>query len=169
MPAPLDVAYLHELYECDPETGRLFHKSGRSGVRGGSPAGWRHWHNGIMVTINGSNYKASIVIWAMVNGRWPAGPPTEIIEHSDRDQFNNKISNLRLATVSQNQMNKNLRKDNQTNHTGVHYSSREWRYKAYIKVNYKRIHLGTFMTLEEAVKARREAELKYFGEFAPKE
>ena len=35
-----------------------------------------------------------------------------------------------------------------------------------IYINNKRIHLGSFDTEKEALKARRKAEKKYFGEFA---
>lgn len=39
---------------------------------------------------------------------------------------------------------------------------------AHISINKKQIYLGNFPSFEEAVKARKEAEEKYFGEFAPK-
>jgi hypothetical protein len=38
---------------------------------------------------------------------------------------------------------------------------------AEIKADSQKVHLGRFLTLEEATKVRRAAELKYFGEFAP--
>jgi hypothetical protein len=39
-------------------------------------------------------------------------------------------------------------------------------WEAYITVNYKRTYLGRFVDFKEAVKARKEAEEKYFGEFS---
>lgn len=45
--------------------------------------------------------------------------------------------------------------------TGVYIQ--KGRYRAEITVNRKRIFLGSFTTLAEAVKARRVAEIKYFG------
>ena len=40
------------------------------------------------------------------------------------------------------------------------------RWYANIKVNKENIRLGSFVTKEEAIEARREAEIKYFGEYA---
>ena len=36
---------------------------------------------------------------------------------------------------------------------------------AQITVNYKNIHLGRYENIEDAIKARKEAEVKYFGEY----
>ena len=41
---------------------------------------------------------------------------------------------------------------------------KKWRVE--IVVNGKKIRCGRYKTIEEAAKARKEAELKYFGEFA---
>lgn len=41
------------------------------------------------------------------------------------------------------------------------------KWRAYITVNKKQISLGLFNKKEDAIKARKEGELKYFGEFAP--
>ena len=56
------------------------------------------------------------------------------------------------------------RKENKNNTAGVTGVSfaKDGQYRAYIYVNRKQIHLGVFDTLEEAAKARRVAEIKYF-------
>lgn len=41
------------------------------------------------------------------------------------------------------------------------------KWKATIKVNKKKVHLGTFVSKEDAIIARLKAEKKYYGEFAP--
>lgn len=63
-----------------------------------------------------------------------------------------------------NQMNTILRKDNTSGVKGVLRQNNKW--TASIQVNKSRKHLGTFEKFEEAVKARREAEKNYFGEYA---
>lgn len=53
------------------------------------------------------NYKRvciTHVIWALHYGEWPE----QLIDHKDRDRCNNRIDNLRLATNSQNGMNKRV-------------------------------------------------------------
>ena len=63
-------------------------------------------------------------------------------------------------------MNKGLQSNNTSGIAGVgwHKSSNKW--MAYIAINKKQIHLGLFSKKEDAIKARKEAEEKYFGEFS---
>lgn len=78
----------------------------------------------------------------------------------------NRKCNLRIATRSQNNMNKTKQSNNTSGVTGVgwHKASNKW--AAYIIVNKQQIHLGLFNKFEDAVKARKEAEDKYFGEWS---
>jgi hypothetical protein len=90
-------------------------------------------------------------------------------DHIDHNPFNNVRSNLRPCTQHQNTCNGKLGKNNTTGITGVQYCTvtpqKPWR--ARIMFNRKEIYLGCYATFEDAVKARLEAEQKYFGEFAP--
>jgi len=95
------------------------------------------------------------------------------VDHIDGNGLNNKKENLRFATKSQNAQNK-IRKNNSTSkYKGVHYASTEKNnlkkpWKAYIQnphIN-KKIHLGFFLTEEEAAKAYDKKALELFGEFA---
>ena len=63
-----------------------------------------------------------------------------------------------------NGFNCNLASNNTSGKTGVSYNKKNSNYVAYIKVDYKQIYLGSFQSKEDAVKARKAAELKYFGE-----
>lgn len=66
-------------------------------------------------------------------------------------------------------MNRPLRSHNTSGITGVslHKQTNKWR--AYIEYDQKYIHLGLFDTKEEAIKARKLAEIKYFGEYRYKD
>ena len=90
-------------------------------------------------------------------------------DHIDHNPFNNVRSNLRPCTQQQNTFNGKLGKNNKTGVTGVALFSlsKQNPWRARIMVNRKEIHLGCFPTFEDAVKARLEAEKKYFGDFAP--
>lgn len=94
-------------------------------------------------------------------------PATRYIDHEDRDGLNNRRSNLRAATPSQNGSN---RKPTQpaavktSRFKGV-ARKRGKKWTALIGVNGKYIHLGTFEREEDAAEAYRQAALKYHGEF----
>lgn len=86
-------------------------------------------------------------------------------KHGKKSRNDNRKSNLRRATRSQNLMNVDVRTNNSSGTTGVYYKKSINKWVAYIYVNYKQIHLGTFTKKEDAIAARKEAEVKYFGEF----
>jgi len=89
------------------------------------------------------------------------------IDHKNRHRYDNRRNNLRVASNSQNAMNIKLRSDNNSGVTGVGWQSVMNLWRARITVDQKEIQLGTFGDFDEAVNARKEAEIKYFGEFAP--
>jgi len=89
------------------------------------------------------------------------------VDHRNRHKYDNRRKNLRVATNSQNGMNINKRKDNTSGITGVGWREKENCWRARITVEGKQIYLGNFDDFENAVKARHNAELIYFGEFSP--
>lgn len=86
--------------------------------------------------------------------------------HGKESRHDNRKSNLRIVTSSQNNMNVPLREDNTSGYTGVHFSKDDGLWCARIQIENKRIYLGKFSTKEEAVRIRKEAEEKYFGEYS---
>jgi hypothetical protein len=85
-------------------------------------------------------------------------------DHKDGDGLNNQKYNLRKATYAQNNSNIRRRKDNLSGVHGVRFNQGKW--EARIGVAKKNIWLGRFSSIEEAAKARKDAELKYHGEFS---
>jgi hypothetical protein len=83
--------------------------------------------------------------------------------------LNNRKINLRNCTIQQNNMNLSLGKNNTSGVIGVCWHSQANKWRAYIMLNRKQISLGVFDDFEEAVTVRKDAEKKYFGEFAPQE
>lgn len=88
-------------------------------------------------------------------------------DHIDRNPLNNRKSNLRLATIEQNAKNISLYKNNKSGFIGVGWSKKHNVWRAYIKAENKHLHLGYFENKDDAIRARLNAEVKYFGEFAP--
>ena len=87
-------------------------------------------------------------------------------DHIDRNTLNNRRSNLRPCSRSQNAMNTSVWINNTSGTKGVYYNKSNKKWFALIVVNYERKFLGYFHDKQDAIKARREAEKKYFGEFA---
>lgn len=87
------------------------------------------------------------------------------VDHRDGNGLNNRRSNLRLATSQQNAANKHTRRS-VSGFKGVYRAHRTDRWKAIITVNYRRRHIGSFSTAEQAAKAYDQVALKAFGEFA---
>jgi len=88
------------------------------------------------------------------------------VDHVDGDRANNKIENLRLATVPQNRMNRRKSKANTSGRKGVSWNKASKKWVAYIKAHGKRKHLGFFECLEEAHAAYRKAADEMHKEFA---
>ena len=86
------------------------------------------------------------------------------VDHRDRNPLNNQKSNLRFSTQAENLLNKAVRKDSASGYKGVRRRGIRWR--AYIHVQGRRKHLGTYTTKVEAARAYNEAALKHHGEFA---
>lgn len=93
-------------------------------------------------------------------------PKSDRIDHRDLDKLNNSRTNLRSATYSQNGMNRGLLSNNKSGYTGVYWHERDQRWYVQITVNKETMYLGFCDNLEEAIVLRREAAIKYHGEFA---
>jgi hypothetical protein len=107
--------------------------------------------------------------------RFILGAPKGIdIDHRDGDGLNNRRSNLRLATASQNHANmvKQRRMSATSQFKGVTRSNQQIeprpnsRWEARIKVNRQKIYLGVFSSEMEAAQAYDCAAVLYFGDFA---
>ncbi len=159
----LSQARLKELFNYDPETG-FFTNIGR---RGETCAGHLNTTGYRQIRIDGKLFCAHRLVWLYVHGAFP----TEYLDHINRNKDDNRICNLREANRSQNNRNGSRRRNNKTGVPGVCLASDRYlgNYRAFIRIDGKQKDLGIFETLAEAAAVRKAAELKYFGEFAPKE
>ena len=88
----------------------------------------------------------------------------EVVDHANGDGLDNRRSNLRVATQSQNMQNAN-KKGGKHGYKGIN-DCRGNRYTASIRVDGKPTGLGAYPTPLDAHKAYCIAALKYHGEFA---
>jgi hypothetical protein len=71
--------------------------------------------------------------------------------------------NCRWSTQSEQAYNQRKRSDNKSGKTGVGYHRKNDKWTAFIRFNDKQIYLGSFSNIEDAIQAREEAEIKYYG------
>ena len=101
-----------------------------------------------------TTYLKHRVIWFWMTGNWPK----EQINHINHDRLDNRWYNLREISNQGNCRNQSLRKTNKSGCIGIYFDKKYQKWKATIGKN---IHLGYFNLLEDAVNARKEAEVKY--------
>lgn len=166
---PVDPESLRELISYSPATGELIWRE-RHPRFFASERDWKIWNTryagkGARTTSRG--YRkirvlgvalfAHRVAWAIHYGEWP----TDQIDHVNGDRCDNRISNLRLASNTDNSRNIKRPANNTSGRIGVSFQKNSGRWRAEICVDQKRIHLGSFITFEEACAARTAAEAKY--------
>jgi len=86
-----------------------------------------------------------------------------LVDHSDHNTLNNQRKNLRPCTYSQNNQNRRKLKSAASRFKGVTF---DYRWRARIGVNGKRLHLGRFNSALEAALAYDSAAKEHFGPFA---
>lgn len=117
---------------------------------------------GIYTTLYGKCVACHNIVWEMHYGKMEPG---YVPDHVDGNQFNNKLGNLRKATLEENGNNMRLRKDNSLRLKGV-YRITDTAFSSQIQANSKSVYLGTFPTKGLAAVARAKAALRYHGKFA---
>ena len=83
------------------------------------------------------------------------------IDHINGIRTDNRIENLREVTTQENARNQKRSSINTSGIIGVSYFNPNKCWIAYITINYKHIHLGYFKNKEDAILARKEAEVEY--------
>lgn len=95
-----------------------------------------------------------------------SAPKNLQVDHIDGNGLNNCRSNLRLCVNKENAMNSRKNTSGSSKYKGVSWHKDNEVWAAYIKINYKLIHLGYFKKEDDAATAYNMAALKNFREFA---
>lgn len=149
----MDPVRMRELFVYEPATGlfryRIDVRGGRNsaflkakaGELAGGIGGAGYW----CLSAGGRRVGAHRVAWLLMTGDWPVSD----IDHVNGVRTDNRWSNLRLATRSENMQNlKAPHKDNETGFLGV--ERKRDRFAARISIEGKRMYLGVFTTPQEA-------------------
>lgn len=172
---------LRELLSYDPDTGKLYWKprpaemfresdlrtrnhscNQWNGRYAGKEAFTAYLHGYKQGRVLGRYASAHRVAWAIHHGEWPEGE----IDHINMERDDNRIANLRLATSSNNHMNRGRQENNTSGVKGVYWQKARGKWMAQIQVAGKQIFLGRYATKSEAHAAYCESAKKYHGEFA---
>jgi len=155
--------YLRKILDYEPETGALTWKR-----RDDVSAPWNTKYAGkaalaalnsdgyLAGCINNVCYRAHRVIW-----KWYHGADPLQIDHINGVRDDNRIVNLRNVTRAENMRNAKLSSANTSGATGVCWDKRCNKWQAHIMVNGNHHNIGVFTDFNEAVAARKLAELKH--------
>ncbi len=152
------IEFLREALSYDPVTGILnwtggYQEARRAGFVG--KGGYRY------VQIKQMRFLEHRVVWALHYGEWPELP----LDHINMSRSDNRIANLRLATLAENNRNRAKQSNNSTGFKGVTYHRASGRFHARVMVNKVRHMLGSFTTAEAAYEAYLQGAAKLHGEF----
>lgn len=157
------VDYLRQRFDYDAETGVLRWKPKTDSKRG-----WNRYKantpcnrpNHLGYFVIRLDYQALMVhriAWKIHYGEDPVGA----LDHINHDVTDNRIANLRAASHTDNLQNMSMSKANTSGVTGVSWYKAGNKWCAWIWHEAKRVWLGYFDDFDDAVAARKAAEIKY--------
>lgn len=141
----MNITNLHRVVIYDPELGHFYWRDTGERIRR------------LRFRIGPRLYSAHRLAWLYMTGSWP----TSHIDHINGDRRDNRFCNLREATPAENAQNKSLYSNNTSGYPGVHWDSRAQLWRAQIRVQGRRIHLGRFSTPDEAYRAYLKGKAQY--------
>lgn len=173
----MNIKYLNECFNYNPETGDLTWKSRPkshfrtvkgcnifNGQSAGKVAGNSVNLNGkvyrtvyISFQNSGSRILQHRIAWSIFYGCEPVG----VIDHINGNGEDNRIENLRDVTMSGNHKNKRLTKGSESGVMGVSFMKSKGKWRARINSDGVEYHLGLFENIEDATAARKRAEIKF--------
>ena len=156
---------IRSLVSYDPETGRISRLKRRSNR--GDPANAGGLTDTGYIKVNLCTERGNVLIlahrlaWIYHYGYWPP----EFVDHINGDTVDNRITKLRLATITQNQYNRGIAKHNQCGIKGVTWSKSRRLWIARMSHKGKSITIGGFPTRKEAHAAYVAKASSIHGEF----
>ena len=141
--------------------GELVYRQKVRGTVKGQVAGTSFKDTYRKVSIDNKLYFVHRLVYLYHTGELP-----EYVDHINGDRTDNRISNLRSATHSENIKNSKLREDSKSGYKNVSYHKKRNHWVVSLKVNGYQKYIGAFKELELAGLVANQAREKYYGEFA---
>ena len=152
---------LRQVLSYCPETGEFrWNWIGKFNRFVGKVAGCTNGHGYRIILVDGRIYGAHRLAWMYVHGAFPAHQ----VDHINGIRTDNRIANLREATVVEKVRNKALQSNNKSGYKGVSLKDGKWR--ACICRNGKNTEIGRYDSAVEAARAYDDAALVAYGRFA---
>lgn len=120
----------------------------------------------IRLIVYGKNRIAHRVIWEMIHGHIPSGM---VVDHINRDPWDNRLCNLRLATHADNSKNKAIQRNNTSGCPGVVLMKGTNKWRVVVDFDGLRLNCGLWVTKEEATAVYRKVARRVHGDFYPKD
>jgi hypothetical protein len=158
----LTTGTLKSLLKYDPITGLFVRTKSIRGQKIDSRVGTLIACGYTMISVNCINVLAHRLAFFYMTGTWPKHD----IDHINGNRNDNRWSNLREATRSQNLMNARLRSDNKSGFKGVKYHAASKLWTCGLHHNGKYLSLGYYKTSQEANGVVMRRRLELHGEFA---
>ena len=154
---------LKEVLEYNPDTGLFtWKKTVNSRAVIGSVAGYKINEGYTQLCIYRKKYRIHRLAFLYMTGEWP----NELVDHINQIKDDNRWSNLRQATVSQNNINSKKQKNNKSGYRGVYWDSKNQIWRVQIKYKSKHKYLGRYTDIKEAAEVYKKAALELYGEYA---
>jgi hypothetical protein len=150
---------LKELLHYDQDTGVFtWLISPRNNVKSGKQAGTYDRKGYLKILYKRKLYMGHWLAWLYVYGKFPDNE----IDHINGNPSDNTILNLRDVTRKQNMENKKVYSNSKSGYSGVTWHSRDKKWNVRIGHYGKRISLGYFDNLSDAIAVRIKAENQTF-------
>ena len=172
----LDYEKAKRTFRYEPETGKLFWAESRpveDFVTKNGCAAWNGRNAGREITARHSQgythfslkeapgkkrwHLAHRVIWMLVHGDWPEHE----IDHINGIRHDNRLINLRSVTHRENCINSSIPRHNRSGVVGISWRKEYKKWYAYININQKMMSLGFFTLKQDAIAARKAAEVQH--------
>ena len=150
---------LKQVLHYDPTTGVFTWTACRlsryTGTRAGNVS---NVHGYERINIDKISYRSHRLAWLYVYGEFPETG----IDHINRVKTDNRIANLRVANQAENGQNMSMSILNKSGCRGVNWDKATGRWMSGIIVNGKKINIGRFLCKEDAIAARKAAEIQHY-------
>lgn len=150
--------HIRNILSYNSDTGIFYRKktSNNGRYKSGTIIGHKNIHGYMVIKILGKLRYAHRLAWLYIHGSFPSGQ----IDHINGVRNDNRIINLRVVNNLENHKNQKKYSNNSSGITGVYWYERYRKWAAQITINGKVKYLGRFEEVDDAISARKAAEIE---------